>query len=188
MKKSLGAKTLLHPTPVLVVGTYDSTGKPNVMTAAWGGLCCSNPPCVAVALRKATYTYGNLVAQQAFTINIPGQSQVKVADYFGLVSGRLEDKLKTAGLTAVRSELVNAPYIQEFPLVLECRLLHTLEIGLHTQFIGQILDVKAEDTVLDHRGLTDIEKVKPMLFDPDTQRYFGIGGCLGQAFSIGSNL
>jgi len=86
MKKSLGAKTLVYPTPVFVVGTYDAQGKPNVMTASWGGICCSRPPCVAVSLRKATYTYGNIVQRKAFTISIPSEAHVQAADHFGLVS------------------------------------------------------------------------------------------------------
>ena len=81
MKRSLGAKTLIYPTPTWVVGSYDKHGKPNGMTAAWGGICCSDPPCVAVSLRKATYSYGSLVNRQAFTISVPSQSQVKLADF-----------------------------------------------------------------------------------------------------------
>src|SRR5512136_1810937 len=104
MKKSLGAITLVYPAPVFVVGTYDSQGKPNVMTASWGGICCYQPPCVAVSLRKATYTYGNIVARKAFTISIPSEAQVKAADYFGIVSGRNVDKFATAKLAPVRSD------------------------------------------------------------------------------------
>jgi flavin reductase (DIM6/NTAB) family NADH-FMN oxidoreductase RutF len=91
MKRSIGAKTVLYPTPVLIVGTFDAEGKPNMMAAAWGGICCSRPPCVAVSLRKATYTYGNIVAREAFTLSIPSEAYVKEADYVGLVSGRNED-------------------------------------------------------------------------------------------------
>jgi flavin reductase (DIM6/NTAB) family NADH-FMN oxidoreductase RutF len=188
MKKSMGAKTLLYPTPVLVVGTYDRQGRPNAMTASWGGLCCSTPPCVAVSLRKATYSYWNIVDQKAFTISIPSQDFIKEADYFGLTTGRTEDKFAATKLTPVKAERVNAPYIGEFPLVLECRLVQTHELGLHTQFIGEIVDVRAEEAVLAPGGLTDIEKIKPMLFDPDQQRYFGLGACLGKAFSVGLGL
>ena len=77
MKKSLGKKTILYPTPVLVIGTYDSAHKANVMTASWGGICCSNPPCAAVSLRKATYSYGNIVDRQAFTMNIPSETYLR---------------------------------------------------------------------------------------------------------------
>jgi len=139
MKKSLGAKTILYPTPVLVIGTYDKEDRPNVMTAACGGICCSSPPCVAVALRKATYTYGNIVLQGGFTINIPSEQHVSYTDYFGMVSGKRTDKFAATALTPIKSDLVNAPYIKEFPFVLECKLIQKIELGLHTQFIGEII-------------------------------------------------
>ena len=186
MKHSLGAKTLVYPTPVWVVGTFGPDDKPNVMTAAWGGICCSRPPCVAVSLRAATYTHGNLTRRKAFTISIPSEAHVKQADYFGLVSGRDTDKFAATRLTPVKSELVDAPYVMEFPLVLECRLVHTFELGLHTQFVGEIVDVKAEESVVGVGGLADIAKVRPLVFAPDTQEYYGIGARIGQAFSIGN--
>ncbi len=187
MKKSLGAKTLVYPTPVFVVGTYDSKGKPNVMTASWSGLCCSQPPCIAVSLRKATSSYGNIVARQAFTISVPSEDQAQQADYCGLVSGKNVDKFAEAKLTPVRSELVDAPYVQEFPMVLECKLVHTFELGLHTQFVGQIMDVKVEESAVASSGLADIQKVRPLVFTPDTQSYYGIGRFIGRAFSIGQH-
>jgi flavin reductase (DIM6/NTAB) family NADH-FMN oxidoreductase RutF len=185
MKESLGPKTLLYPTPVLVIGTYDTAGKANIMTASWAGICCSQPPCLAVSLRKATYTYGNIVARKAFTVSIPSESHLKQADYAGLVSGSATDKFAAAKLTEVRSALVDAPYVGEFPVVIECRLLHTFELGLHTQFVGEILDVKADKSVLGPGGRVDIAKLKPLVFAPDTQTYHGIGPHLGQAFSVG---
>ncbi|HSQ39228.1 MAG TPA: flavin reductase family protein, partial [Anaerolineales bacterium] len=121
MKTSRGAKTIVYPTPVFIVGTYDDADKPNLMAAAWGGICCSRPPCVSVSLRKATYTYGNIVARGAFTVNIASEQYVKEADYVGLVSGRDVDKFAAAGLTPVKSDLVDAPYVAEFPMVLECK-------------------------------------------------------------------
>jgi flavin reductase (DIM6/NTAB) family NADH-FMN oxidoreductase RutF len=188
MKKSLGPRTLAFPTPVWVVGTYDKDGKPNAMTAAWGGICCSRPPCLAVSLRKATYTYGNLVERQAFTISIPSEAHVKEADYFGMVSGREVNKFAAALLTPVASTLVDAPFVAEFPLVLECKLIHTLEIGLHTQFIGEILDVKADKAVLGDQGFPDIAKVRPIIFGPEIRTYHGIGPYLGQAFALGKEI
>ncbi len=185
MKKSLGAKTILYPTPIMLVGTYDASGRPNVMTAAWGGICCSSPPCVAVSLRKATYTYGNIVQQGGFTINIPSDQYAVQADYCGMVSGKKADKFAETGLTPVRSALVNAPYIEELPLVLECKLVHQIELGLHTLFVGEILDVKANEDVLDDKGVPDVEKLKPFFYAPEANAYYGTGKRLGDAFSIG---
>jgi flavin reductase (DIM6/NTAB) family NADH-FMN oxidoreductase RutF len=185
MKKSIGAKTIIYPTPILVVGTYDTAGKPNVMTVAWGGICCSSPPCVAISIRKATYTYGNIVQQSAFTVNIPSEKQARYADYFGMVSGKKTDKFEISGLTPVRSTLVNAPYIEEFPFALECKVIHQIEIGLHTQFIGEILDIRAEEKMLDEKGMLDIERVRPFFYAPEANTYYGMGQSLGAAFSIG---
>lgn len=188
MKKSLGAKTIIYPTPVFIVGTYDKAGKPNVMNVAWGGLCCSSPPSVGISLRKATYTYGNVVERKAFTVNIPSESYVKEADYFGIASGNKEDKFSATGLTPVKSDLVDAPYIKEFPLILECKLTHTVEIGLHTQFIGEIVDVKIEESVFGDNGTIDIEKLRPFSYAPEIRAYYGIGKCLGKAFSLGKQM
>lgn len=185
MKKSLGARAIIYPTPVLVIGSYDNAGKANAMTAAWAGICCSSPPCIAVSLRKATYTYGNVMERKAFTVNIPSEKYIKEADYFGMVSGKNVDKFSATGLTLVRSDLVDAPYIKEFPFVLECKVIRTTEIGLHTQFIGEIMDVKADESVITGAGTPDIEKLKPFLFTPESRTYYGVGKYLGKAFSIG---
>lgn len=184
MKKSLGAKTLAT-VPVWVVGSYDKDGKPNVMTAAWAGICCSNPPCITVSLRKATYTYGNIMSRKAFTVSIPSETFVKQADYFGLVSGRDVDKFAASGLTPVKSDLVDAPYVAEFPLVIECKLLNSYEIGLHTMFVGEVMDVKADPAVLAADGSLDVQKLKPFFFDSGSRQYVRTGPILGKAFEIG---
>jgi flavin reductase (DIM6/NTAB) family NADH-FMN oxidoreductase RutF len=188
MKQSLGAKTLLFPTPVLMVGTYDQSGKPNLMNAAWGGICCSDPPCVTVSLRKARHSYDSILERKAFTVGIANEAKMIEADYVGIVTGRDADKFVVAGLTPVRSELVDAPYSEEFPVVLECRLLHTLEIGVHTQFIGEIVDVKADRDILNEDGLPDILKIKPLVYDTAHKGYHAVGPLLGKAFSIGKKL
>lgn len=185
MKKSLGAKTIVYPTPVLIVGSYGADGRPNVMNAAWGGVCCSDPPCVAISLRKARHTYDNIVLRKAFTISIPSEAHAQEADYFGLVSGKTHDKFAQSGLTAVRSELVDAPYVDEFPVVLECKLVHSFDLGAHTQFVGQILDAKLDESVLDSEGVPDVTKIQPMTFAPEPNTYHALGPQLGKAFSIG---
>ena len=188
MKKSLGARTLIYPSPVFVIGTYDKQGKPDVMTASWGGVASSDPPCVAVSVRQQTLSYQNLVGRKAFTISIPSQQHVKEADYIGLVSGRTTDKLASAKLTPVKSKVVNAPYIKEFPLILECRVIHMTNLGMHTQFIGEVLDTKADSQVLAADGSVDVTKLRPLVYAPDTQQYFGIGEFIGNVFSAGKGL
>ena len=188
MKKSLGVKTLACPTPLWVVGTYDSEEKPNVMTIAWGGICCSKPQSVNISLRKATYSYSNIIDRKAFTINIPSEKYAKEADYFGIVTGSKTNKFADTGLTPLKSDLVDAPYIKEFPLILECKMAHNTEIGTHTLFVGEIIDVKADESVLGENGLPDINKVQPVLFAPEVRTYHGIGKTLGKAFSMGKEI
>jgi len=187
MKKSIGPKTIVYPTPVFVVGTYDKNGKPNVMTAAWGGICCSVPPCVAISVQEVRHTYGNLMEHKAFTISLPSESYVAYADYFGTVSGKNEDKFAGSGLTPVKSDLVNAPYVKEFPFILECKVIHHHKIGLHTQFIGEILDIKVDEEAVSE-DKPDIEKIKPVAWSPGDRGYYGFGKSLGKAFSIGKEI
>jgi flavin reductase (DIM6/NTAB) family NADH-FMN oxidoreductase RutF len=180
MKVSIGAKPLVFTTPVWIITTFDPDGRANAMTASWGGICCSRPPCVSVSLRKATATYGYLTGRGAFAVNVPSSEQVAVADYFGTVSARDVDKIQAVGMTAIASDLVDAPYLAEMPMVLECRLLHQLEIGLHTLFVGEIVDVKADAEVLGAHGLPDPAKVRPMSYAPEVRLYHGLGEVLGR--------
>jgi len=188
MKKSLGAETYAVPTPVWLVGTYDKDGKPNIATIAWGGICCSDPPAVTISLRKSRHSYDAILERKAFTVNVPSQAFVCAADYAGLASGRDTDKFAGAGLTPVRSALVDAPFVAEFPLVLECRLLRTVELGVHTQFIGEIVDVKAEAEVLNPQGQIDAAKVLPIVYSPATRAYYSLGQVVGNGFQTGKKL
>lgn len=185
MKKSIGARPIVYPTPVFIVGSYDAQGKPNAMAASWGGICCSNPPCLTISLRKATHTYSSLMKRRAYTVNIPSEKYIREADYFGNSTGRTRDKFADTGLTPVKSDLVDAPYIGEFPFIVECRVIHIHEIGLHTQFIGEILDIKVDEAALKSDGFPDIEKVQPFLYAPNKGGYYAIGKRLGSAYSIG---
>jgi flavin reductase (DIM6/NTAB) family NADH-FMN oxidoreductase RutF len=188
MKKSLGAKPIVYPTPVFLVGSYDDKGIANMMNAAWGGLCSSNPPSVAVSLRPERHSYDNIIQRQAFTINIPSTNQVEVADYFGLVSGGKCDKVKLSGVDVERAEYVDAPMLNDCPLVLECRLIATHDLGAHTQLIGEIVDVKIEEQCLNSDGQPDVRLVDPLLFAPGNRAYFAIGDFIGQAFAVGKGI
>jgi flavin reductase (DIM6/NTAB) family NADH-FMN oxidoreductase RutF len=188
VKRSLGPRALLYPTPVVVVGSYDAAGKPNAMTAAWAGICCSHPPCVSVSIRKARHTHNSIVERRAFTLGIASMDYVRQVDYLGLASGAAEDKFAAAGLTPVRADLVDAPYVAEFPIALECRLLHATDLGAHTQFVGEVLDVKADEAVLGPEGLPDIEKVRPFLYAPGQMAYYETGPFLARAFTVGKGM
>jgi len=183
-KVSIGPKTMTLPTPAWLIGTYDADGKPNLMTAAWGGICCSTPPCVTVSLQKPRYSYAAIMARRAYTISVPTESQVAKVDSCGMTSGRNRDKFAACGFTAVRSELVDAPYVAECPLILECRVIHILEVGVHTMFVGEILDVKVDEEAL-RDGNPDPTRIKPIIYAPEDRHYYGLGADLGLGFSLG---
>jgi flavin reductase (DIM6/NTAB) family NADH-FMN oxidoreductase RutF len=188
VKQSMGAKTWLYPTPVLVVGTYDADGRPNLMTVAWGGICSSDPPCLAVSIRPGRLTHDNLLATGDFTVNVPSEDYARHADYLGIVSGRKEDKGAGAPLTAVPAETINAPVVQEFPLALLCRVRERLDLGTHVHFVGEILDVLIDEACLTDERRPDMERLRPLAYAPGDDRYFGFGPAIGPAFSIGRDL
>jgi flavin reductase (DIM6/NTAB) family NADH-FMN oxidoreductase RutF len=113
---------------------------------------------------------------------------VEKADYYGIETGRDTNKFERSGITAVKSDVVDAPYGEEFPVILECNLLNHIEIGLHTQFIGEIMDVKVDPSVLGEDGKPDLTKVDPIIFDTGGRNYFSVGKNIGKAFSIGKNI
>lgn len=188
MKKSIGAATLVWPTPVYLVGTYDKNGRANMMNAAWGGICSSEPPCISVSVRHSRHTYEGIVEHRAFTVCIPSAEQVVEADFVGIASGAKLDKFKQAGFTAVKGEYVNAPYIDECPLVIELALIQSIELGSHVQFIGEIKDVKASERCLNPEGKPDLELADPILFDPALRNYHSIGPVVAKAFNVGKEL
>lgn len=181
MKVSLGSKALAVPSPVWVIGSYGSSSQPNIMVASWGSICCTAPACVAVSVNVSRATYANIVEHQAFTVSVPSQAYLFETDFIGSVSGVSANKFSATGLTPVRSTVVDAPYVQEFPLAMECSLLHMLEIGSHTQFIGQVMDVKADEEVLGENGLPSAEKINPLIGSAGERAYYSIGKWLGQA-------
>lgn len=184
MFQSLGAKTFILPTPVFLVGTYDHTGRPNIMTAAWGGICASQPPSIAVSIRKSRWTYNAILERKSFTINIPSRKLAAQSDFAGMHSGRDTDKFTALNLTPVPAEHVDAPGIAECPVIVELTLSHTLELGSHTQFIGEIMDVKVDSACMREDGLPDPALIDPLLFAPLVQEYWAISQFEARAFSL----
>ncbi|GAB1476506.1 flavin reductase family protein [Bacillota bacterium] len=188
MKREIGAAPIIFPTPVLIVGTYNEDGRPNAMNVAWGGICSSEPPAISVAIRKERKTYENICRSKVFTINIPDESLMEAADFFGISSGKEIDKFQYAGVTAIKSGNIDAPYIEEFPVCAECKLISSTEIGKHVIFIGEIVNVLADERVIGAKGIIDVEKVGAIGFDPAGNNYTATGHVVGKAFSAGLNM
>lgn len=182
---SLGARPFAVPAPVFLVGSYDADGKPNIMTASWGGLCASQPPCLAVSLSKARWSFAALEERRAFTVSIPSTTMAAHADYAGITSGRNENKFAALGLTPVPAEHVDAPYVGECPVTIELRVVHTLELGSHQQFVGEIMDVKIHQSCLDSQGNPRMDALDPLLFAPLIREYWSVGRMVAKAFSVG---
>lgn len=186
--RSLGPHTIALPLPAWVIAAYDEAGKPNAMTASWTGVCCSDPPCIYFSARKSRYTYVCVKASGAFTVNIPGADQAEVTDYLGTVSGRKLDKLQLAGQEVRPAEHVNAPYLAGFPLIMECRLVNTVDLGSHTMFIGEIVDVKCHDSVLGVDGKPDGAKLRPFSYSTADSTYYAVGDKLGMGYKLGRRI
>lgn len=185
MLQSIGAKAFSLPTPLYLVGVYDHEGRPNIMTAAWGGVCASNPPCLAVSVRKTRWTHAAILKRQAFTVSVPSQQLASKVDFAGMHSGADTDKFALLGLTPVPAEHVDAPYVGECPIIIELALRQTVEIGSHTQFIGEIMDIKIEQRCLLPNKSPDAAAVDPLLYIPISKEYWTLGEFVALAFSAG---
>ncbi len=182
MRKNFGPKTWLYPMPVLIVGTYDENGKPNAMNAAWGGIYDTDQ--VMLCLSQGHKTYKNILAKGAFTVSPATAEQLVACDYVGLESGnRVPNKMEKAGFTASKSDFVDAPIIHELPMTLECKLLGQTAEGI---LIGQIVNVSAEEAILDAEGKISPELLNPISYDSVHHVYRTLGQVVGRAFSDGA--
>lgn len=182
MKRSFGAKPIIFPLPVLLIGTYDSSGRANLMTASWGGIVNSTPPMISVSVRRERHTHAALKANSEFTISIPQTSRAGEADYCGIYSNANSDKVTELGLNPYQSETINAPIFPEFPITLLCRVSQTVELGTHTMFVSEILDFQADESVIVD-GELSIERIDPLFYDTISKFYYNIGTKVKKAYS-----
>ena len=181
MRKNFGAKCWLYPMPVFIVGSYDKDGNPNAMNAAWGGMYDTN--LVMVCLADDHKTTENIKSSGAFTLSFATVRTVCESDYVGIVSANDQpDKLKIAGLHTTKSEFVNAPLIDEMPVTVECKLQKFNEDGI---CIGEIVNISADEFVLDHDGKIDLKKLDPIIYESVNHNYWSFGNIVGKAFSDG---
>jgi len=185
MKKSVGVYGRIFPNPVLVVGTYTANGEPNAATIAWGGIASSGPASVSIAVRPSRCTFEALQRTGAFTINLATVEYAAAVDYFGITSGFDTHKFDTTGLTPVRGDFVDAPYIKEFPYNMECHVTNVVNLGEHSLFIGQVMDVKVDESILDDDGSPNWELARILSFDSSLKVYRAPGEIVGDAYSIG---
>lgn len=187
MRKDLGVKPAVYPMPVLMIATYDENGVVDVMNAAWGMICDMDK--ITLALTETHKTVKNIKLNKAFTVSLADAKTVKEADFFGIASGNtMADKFERSGLTATKSDRVNAPIVEEFPVTMECELAEIIETDNVYSIIGKIVNVSAHEEVLDEKGRIDIEKSGILMFDQFKAGYYVTGEKVGQAWQSGKEL
>ena len=181
MKKAIGPQTLLYPMPAVLVGALVN-GKPNFMTAAWCGIAASKPPAISVGLQKARFTLEGISANSTFSINIPSADLVEKVDYCGIYSGHKIDKSEIFKVDY--GKLNTAPLIQECPVNLECQVIHSLDLGSHILFIGEISETYVNEDCLTGEK-ADSTKIDPLIYTTGTMQYQRLGEVVGKAWKVG---
>ena len=173
---------MCYPMPVFILATYNADGTPNAMNAAWGGI--SEEQQITICVDSEHKTAENLLARMAFTVSMATAQQLVACDYVGLVSGKdVPDKFARAGFSTIPSEFVDAPLIAQLPMALECRVLsYDTE---SCRLVGQIVNVCAEESVLDGDGKVDVAKLQPLTYDSMHHQYLVLGAPVGNAFRDG---
>ncbi|MGN0399313.1 MAG: flavin reductase family protein [Blautia sp.] len=168
---------MLYPLPAVLVTVADENGKDNIITVAWAGTVCTNPPMVSISVRPERYSYAILCETREFVINLTTEKMAFATDYCGVKSGRDVDKFKEMKLTREQASHVGAPLIKESPVSIECRVREIQELGSHSLFLADVLAVHVESDYMDEKGKFDLAKAQPMVYSHG--EYYGIGKKLG---------
>ena len=185
MRKDLKASAIIYPQPVLIVGSYDEFGVADAMNAAWGGVADYNR--VALYLAAHHKTVKNILINKEFSVSIADRKHVVEADYVGIVSANnVPNKLDIASLHTVKSQYINAPIIEEFPLTLECKFVSFDEES--ELMYGDVVNVSVDESILDDEGKIDVKKLDPITYDPVHHAYYTLGEKVGNAFSDGKKI
>ena len=182
MRKNFGAKPICYPQPVFILAAYDENGVPNAMNAAWGGI--SEDQEISICVSADHKTTLNILKKKAFTVSMATAEQMVACDYVGIVSGnKVPDKFEKAGFHATKSEFVDAPLIDELPMAMECELVSYDPESC--RLVGRIVNVSADEAVLNEKGKVDPAKLRPITFDPMNNTYLVLGEKVGNAFKDG---
>lgn len=184
----MGPQTLTFPMPALLVGA-NVDDKPNFLVVAWAGIASDTPPMISVAIRQSRYTHKGICQNMTFSVNVPSIDFIKETDYCGIVSGSKVDKTQVCQFNVFYGKLTNAPLIEQCPINLECRVVHILDLGSPSFFIGQVEETHVSENCLTD-GNPDVNKIRPFIYseDPIALQYLAFGQVLAKAFNIGKEL
>ncbi|MBQ6536000.1 MAG: flavin reductase [Firmicutes bacterium] len=187
MKRNLGALPAVFPMPVLMVAAYDAAGNVGIMNAAWGMMCGRDK--IALCIGEAHKTTKNIRESKAFSVALADLTHMAESDFFGIATGNtMPGKFAKSGMTAVKSNYVNAPVVTDYPLVMECELLEIVESEHLHAVVGRIVNVAAEESVLDAEGKVDVTKLNALIFDQFRAGYYLVGEQVGQAWDAGMEM
>lgn len=176
-KQTWKAGNMLYPLPAVMVSVTDGKGQDDIITVAWTGTVCTNPPMVYISVRPSRFSHHMLMETGEFVINLTTEKLARATDYCGVRSGRDVDKFKETGLTREKAELVKAPMIKEAPVSIECRVTEVKKLGSHDMFLAEVLAVHADEKYMDENGRFDLNRAQPMVYSHG--EYMGTGKKLG---------
>ena len=187
MKKSLRLRAVVSPTPAIIAAAYDENGKADACTLAFYTPSSHKPPCLTIAINATARrkTLKSILRSGAFTVGYPSIEQVAEADWIGMASGYEHDKIAEVGWTSSKAEKVNAPVINELKLTIECKVVNTVSVGSHTQITGEVVNIQADESIIDERGKYDLAKLNPIIYDEEQFAYRTVGGKTADAFKAG---
>ena len=187
MKKALKLRAVVSPTPAIIAAAYDENGKSDACTLAFYTPTSHKPPCLTIAINATARrkTLKSILHSGAFTVGYPSIEQVAEADWIGMASGYDHDKIAEVGWTTTRAEKVNAPVINELKLTIECKVVNTVSVGSHTQITGEVVNIQADESIIDERGKYDLAKLNPIIYDEEQFAYRTVGGKTADAFKAG---
>ncbi len=176
-KKTWKPGNMLYPLPVVMVSCADKEGNDNILTIAWTGTTCSNPPMLSVSIRPERYSYHMIEETGEFVVNMATEKLAFATDYCGVRSGKDVDKWKEMKLTRAKADVVKAPMIKESPVNIECRVTEKKDLGSHVMFQAEVVAVHVEEAYLDDYNKFHLDQAKPIVYSHGT--YFSLGKELG---------
>ena len=183
----INPRALMYPAPAIIVSAYDENKKADACTLAFAAMCSHHPPCLMIAINTTLKrkTLKDIHQTKEFVVGLPDTSLVSQTDYLGIASGYDEDKIEKVGFTTRQAEHVYAPVINEIKVSIECKVVNMTEVGSHTQIIGEIVNIIADESVVDDNSKISLEKLDPIVYDDVLYNYFKVGEKIADAFNAG---
>ena len=186
-KVNIKPRAVMYPAPAVIASAYDENGRADACTLAFATMCSHFPPCIMIAINSTAKrkTLKDILERKEFVLGFPNVEQIAQTDYLGIVSGYDEDKIKKVSFTISQAKKVNAPIINELRVSLECKVVNIIEVGSHTQITGEIVNIVADEEVLDENDRISLELLRPIVYDDVMYDYFEVGQKIEDAFNVG---